>query len=112
MLLSMTRAQRAVSNGMGLALAAFSGVLLGGMFFGGLWWTIRRGIVSTAPALWFFGSLLIRTAAALGGFYAVSQGEWRRLVACLLGFLLARFAVMRKSGTVGALPSSMLRAAP
>jgi F1F0 ATPase subunit 2 len=82
-------------------LAALSGVLLGGIFFGGLWWTTRRGMLSTAPALWFSGSLLIRTIAALGGFYVVSQGEWSRLPACLLGFLLARSVIIRKMRTPG-----------
>lgn len=82
-------------KGLALGLAVLSGVLLGGMFFGGLWWTIRRGMLSTAPALWFSGSLLIRTLAAVGGFYLVSHGEWLRLPACLLGFLLARFVIIR-----------------
>jgi F1F0 ATPase subunit 2 len=93
-----------MSNGLELAPAVICGVLLGVIFFGGLWWTVRRGILSATPALWFFGSLLIRSTTALAGFYAVSQGEWRRLLACLLGFLLARFAVMRVSRTLTALP--------
>jgi F1F0 ATPase subunit 2 len=84
-------------KGLELGLAALGGVLLGGMFFGGLWWTIRRGMLSTAPALWFSGSLLIRTIAVLGGFYSVSRGDWLRLPACLLGFLVARFAIIRKT---------------
>jgi F1F0 ATPase subunit 2 len=86
-------------KGLELGLAALSGILLGGMFFGGLWWTIRRGMLSTTPALWFSGSLLIRTTAALGGFYVVSQGERLRLPACLLGFFLARFMIIRKTRT-------------
>jgi F1F0 ATPase subunit 2 len=88
-----------MSKGLELGLAALSGIVLGVVFFGGLWWTVRRGMLSTAPALWFSGSLLIRTAAALGGFYFVSQGEWQRLSACLLGFLLARFVIIRKTRT-------------
>jgi F1F0 ATPase subunit 2 len=32
---------------------------------------------------------------AVTGFYLVSHGEWRKLVACLAGFLLARIAVTR-----------------
>ena len=88
-------------KGFELGLAALSGVLLGGIFFGGLWWTTRRGMLSTAPALWFSGSLLIRTIAALGGFYVVSQGEWSRLPACLLGFFLARSVIIRKMRTPG-----------
>jgi len=76
-----------------LILAAAGGGALGMIFFGGLYWTIRRGIESKTPALWFSGSLLLRTAVVLIGFYAISGGDWRRLVACLPGFLLARVVV-------------------
>ena len=74
-------------------LALFVGVMLGALFFGGLWWTIRRGISSEWAAVWFLGSLLLRTAITLAGFYFVSRGDWRRLVACLLGFLISRLLV-------------------
>jgi hypothetical protein len=39
---------------------------------------------------------VIRTGVTLGGFYLVSQGHWSRLVACLLGFLIARVLVVRE----------------
>jgi F1F0 ATPase subunit 2 len=86
-----------------LALALLSGVLLGAIFFGGLWWTVRRGLLSPVPALWFSASSLLRTAVALGGFYVVSHGEWRRLLACLLGFFLSRIVVMHVSHKLAAL---------
>ena len=35
------------------------GALLGSIFFGGLWWTVRQG-VCPKPVLWFLGSLLLR----------------------------------------------------
>ncbi len=79
-----------------LALALFGGALLGVFFFGGLWWTVQRGVTSERPALWFLGSLLVRTVLILAGFYLVSQGHWSRLVACLLGFLIARFLVVQR----------------
>jgi F1F0 ATPase subunit 2 len=90
-------------NALVLALAFSSGVLLGIIFFGGLWWTVRRGLLSPTPALWFSASLLVRTGVALGGFYFVSQAEWRRLLACLLGFFLARIVVMQASRKLAAL---------
>ena len=67
-----------------------AGMLLGAIFFGGLWWTVRKGVSSPRPALWFLGSLLLRTSIALAGFYFVSGGHWERLLACLLGFVIAR----------------------
>ncbi|MDR4483622.1 MAG: ATP synthase subunit I [Nitrospirales bacterium] len=78
--------------------ALVTGLLLGGMFFGGLWWTIRKGLSSIQPALWFIGSLLLRTCLTLAGFYVVSDGQWERLLACLLGFTIARPIVTRLSG--------------
>jgi len=79
-----------------LALAFFVGALLGAFFFGGLWWTVQKGVLSARPALWFLGSLLLRTSVTLAGFYFVAQGHWSRLVACLLGFLIARAIVVRR----------------
>ena len=76
-----------------LATAAAAGALLGAFFFGGLWWTVRRAISSDQPALWFFGSLLLRMAITLMGFYFVGQGHWERWLLCLLGFILARLVV-------------------
>jgi F1F0 ATPase subunit 2 len=76
-----------------LLWAALLGVGLGAMFFGGLWWTARRGAASPRPALWFFVSLLLRMALAMAGFYLVAGGRWERMLACLLGFIVARIVV-------------------
>src|SRR5579864_8194595 len=76
-----------------LVLALVTGVLLGAMFFGGLWWTVRKGVSSKQPALWFLGSLLLRTSIAMAGFYFVARGHWERLLVCLLGFIMARLIV-------------------
>jgi F1F0 ATPase subunit 2 len=79
-----------------LALAFFAGALLAMLFFGGLWWTVQKGVTSERPALWFLGSLLLRTSIILAGFYFVSQGHWSRLAICLVGFLIARLIVVRR----------------
>lgn len=76
-----------------LLLAFLAGAALGVLFYGGLWWTVRRGLASPRPALWFLASVLTRTSLTLAGFYGVSGGDWRRLVICLLGFVTARLAV-------------------
>ena len=76
-----------------LVLALVAGLLLGAIFFGGLWWTVRKGVSSQQPALWFFGSLLLRMSIALAGFYFVWRGHWERLLLCLLGFVMARLVV-------------------
>jgi len=82
-----------------LGLAVATGLLLGAIFFGGLWWTVRKGMTSKSPVLLFLGSLLLRTGVVVAGFYAVSDGHWQRLLACLLGFAIARFIVTRLAGS-------------
>jgi F1F0 ATPase subunit 2 len=84
---------------LGTALAG--GVALGGMFFGGLWWTTREGVASPRPVLWFVGSLMVRMSLALTGFYVVTRGDWRGLLLCLLGFVLARQVVIRLTRPLG-----------
>jgi F1F0 ATPase subunit 2 len=76
-----------------LTSAWVAGAVLGAIFFGGLWWTVRKCASSRRPALWFVGSLLLRMGIAVGGFYLVFAGDWKRLIACLAGFVMARLMV-------------------
>ena len=78
-----------------LAQALVAGVGLGAVFFGGLLWTVRKGVSSKQPALWFFSSLVLRTGITLVGFYFVGRGHGERLLVCLLGFIVARLIVTR-----------------
>jgi F1F0 ATPase subunit 2 len=76
-----------------LALAWLAGMALGAVFFGGLWWTVRRGVSSPWAAVWFTGSLLLRMTIVLGGFYLVMGSSWQRLLLCSVGFIMARLGV-------------------
>ena len=76
------------------AIALTVGIFLGSIFFGGLWWTVRKGATSPQPALWFFGSLLLRMTVTMTGFYLIGGHHWERWLLCLAGFVMARFAVM------------------
>jgi F1F0 ATPase subunit 2 len=78
-------------------LVLLAGILLGAIFFGGLWWTVRKGLSARRPALWFGASLLLRTGIALAGFYFVAGVDWKRMLLCLLGFIIARLIVIRLS---------------
>ena len=77
-----------------IILAGSAGLFLGAIFFGGLWWTVRKGVASPRPALWFLGSFLLRMGVVLAGFYFVGGGQWQRLLGCLIGFVVARFLVL------------------
>jgi F1F0 ATPase subunit 2 len=70
-----------------------AGLFLGVIFFGGLWWTVSKGMASPRPALWFIGSLVLRTGIVLAGLYVIAGGAWQRMLMCLLGFVVARFIV-------------------
>lgn len=87
-----------MSETLTLALALAAGVGLGTVFFGGLWWTVRKGVSSKSPALWFLGSLLLRAGIVIAGFYFVSAGHWHRLLLCLMGFAIAHMVVTGLSG--------------
>lgn len=71
-----------------------AGLALGAVFFGGLWWTLRKSLASPRPALWILGSLLTRMSLLLVGLYLVSDGEWQRLLAGLAGVIGARYIVL------------------
>jgi F1F0 ATPase subunit 2 len=73
-----------------MAITIFAGLLLGTFFFGGLWFTVRKGMVAKNPALWFLVSFIIRTAVVLTGFYFIAQSDWKNILFCLGGFLVAR----------------------
>jgi len=90
-----------MNESLALVLAWMAGAGLGATFFGGLWWTVRKGVSSPRPALWFFGSPLLRMGIALVGFYLVGGGHSDRLLLCLLGFAVARPVVTRLTRPAG-----------
>lgn len=77
-----------------------AGMVLGAVFFGGLWYTVRKATVAAHPATWFVVSWLLRTALVLAGIYVVAGDRWQSVLICLIGFLLARVLVFRYTGRV------------
>jgi F1F0 ATPase subunit 2 len=84
-----------MSETSGVLTAVLAGLVLGIVFFGGLWWTVRRALSSGQAAIWLSGSFMARTVITLAGFYFAGQGDWRRMVGCVVGFLGARVCVVR-----------------
>jgi F1F0 ATPase subunit 2 len=83
----------AMNETLALLIDGAVGVVLGLLFFCGLWWTVRKCLSSDRAGAWMLGSLLLRMGIALGGFYLVSNGQLKPLLACLAGFFSARLAV-------------------
>jgi F1F0 ATPase subunit 2 len=80
-----------------LILALIAGIIIGFIFFGGLWLTVKTGVTSKKPALLFIISFVLRTGITLLGFYFVSAGNFKKMVACLIGFTVARFIIKQKT---------------
>jgi len=78
-----------------LIFALLEGVLLGIFFFAGLWWTVRKLNSSKQVPLLFLGSMLLRTGVVMLGFYFILGENWQRLLAGLLGFVIARIIITR-----------------
>ena len=78
-----------------LTLVFFTGVAIGAAFFGGLWWTVLKGVRTRRAALLFLTSFLLRTTFVLIAFYLLGTAHLDRLAACLLGFVLGRVLIVR-----------------
>ncbi len=80
-----------------MIIALLTGIALGFLFFGGLWFTVKKAIESKIPALWFLGSFVLRMGIVLAGFYIVIQADNNWLIGLigLSGFVVARYFVLR-----------------
>lgn len=78
-----------------MIIALISGIILGMIFFGGLWFTVKKTLESSYAAIWILTSSLMRTVIVLTGFYYVAQGNCQRLLLAVAGFIVARFLVLR-----------------
>jgi F1F0 ATPase subunit 2 len=79
-----------------LLVAFFVGMGAGVFYFGGLWWTVRRLPSARHPALLTLGSFFVRTGLSLAAFYFASGGQWQRILASLLGFIIVRVFLVRR----------------
>lgn len=70
--------------------ALAGGIGLGIFYFGGLWLTIQYLPDTRRPGVLTLGSFLVRMGVILTGFYLLMDGQWERLLICLVGFLGTR----------------------
>ncbi|MHA4811401.1 N-ATPase subunit AtpR [Flavitalea flava] len=78
-----------------MILSFAGGILLGIIFFGGLWFTVKKVVASKMPALWILTSFILRISSTLFGFYFIGSSNWQRLLLCTIGFIIARSIVLR-----------------
>ncbi|QOW11814.1 ATP synthase subunit I [Kaistella flava (ex Peng et al. 2021)] len=77
-----------------MILVFLTGALLGIIFFGGLWFTVKKSVNAKLPALLIMSSLFLRMSITVIGFYLIGNNNWQRLLLCLLGFIAARSLVL------------------
>ncbi len=78
------------------ALPLAAGLVLGLVYFGGLWMTVRHVVHSRNPGTVLLASWLARTALVLGGLWLVSSGRLQAILAFMIGFLIARFMLIAR----------------
>ena len=87
-----------MSDAVRLLLACSAGLLLGLAFFWGLWLTVSGLDRAEHPVRRVLSSLLLRFGLVIGGFYLLAGlGSWQTVVAAAVGFVLARFLVIRRT---------------
>lgn len=80
----------------GLVIGLLWGLVLGGLYFGSLWWTVQRLPDATHPHRWFWASVGVRVTVVLPSFLAVVYiGNALVLLSALLGFAHARWIAVR-----------------
>jgi len=81
-----------------LILCFMVGAAIGAIYFAGLWETVRKLSETNKPFRRVVLSFALRMILLISGFYLVMQGEWERLVAAMIGLILAREFLVRKLG--------------
>ena len=79
-----------------LILPLVTGVALGTLYFGGLWLTVQKVSSTAYPGLLMIGSFFMRIGILLITFYWLIMSSWTFLAVGLVGFLLARTALIHR----------------
>jgi F1F0 ATPase subunit 2 len=79
-------------------LSFLAGILAGGLYFGGLWYTVRQLPTARQPALLLLGSFALRLGLLLGAIYLLASAHWSNLFSAMGGVLLARTLLIRRWG--------------
>jgi F1F0 ATPase subunit 2 len=72
------------------------GSVLGFIYFGGLWLTVRRLATVKHQAILMLGSFVVRNALMVIGFLPVIKQGWQYALICLAGFTVVRFIMIRR----------------
>lgn len=85
------------------------GGLIGWIYFAGLWETVKRLPEAHSPHGLMILSFAARTLFTLGGFFILADGQWERMTAVFLGFLIVRIILVRSLGRIPMPPGRVTR---
>ncbi|MBN1848161.1 MAG: ATP synthase subunit I [Deltaproteobacteria bacterium] len=66
------------------------GLGVGGIYFSGLWWTVKRLPRVRRQGIWLINSMVVRLLFLLAAFYWIMDGKWQNLLTGLFGFMMMR----------------------
>jgi F1F0 ATPase subunit 2 len=78
-----------------LTFAFLSGSALGFMFYGGLWFTVRKVVATKRQPFWLSASLFVRILITFVGFFIICGANNMSFAACIAGFVFARLVVLK-----------------
>lgn len=82
-----------------LALGLMVGIMAGGVFFGGLRWTLARMVKTKRVLLLMVSSFLLRSAAVVGLLVVAVDGRLARVLGALFGILAIRTILIARART-------------
>ena len=88
-----------------LLIPLLIGIILGTLYFGGLWLTVQKINSAMHPALWMFISFIIRIGVLLITFYWLVMVNWAYLAVAFIGFLIARSVFIQRFKPVERYPA-------
>ena len=89
-----------------MIIAFIVGILVGSLFFGGLYLTVKKLTSLKYPALFMILSLIVRLVILAGGIYLIMDGGIKNVLSAMAGIILVRFVMIAKLGK--ALPNETI----
>ncbi|MBD3270915.1 MAG: hypothetical protein GF384_00070 [Elusimicrobia bacterium] len=92
----LLRRNETVNNALSMLLLFFTGIMLGVLYFGGLWLTIQL-VASGGNRMRIAAvSYVLRlTVVGLCLFFILKTGLWLLIIPCLIGFVTSRMIMIR-----------------
>lgn len=74
-------------------IAFFIGIILGILYFGGLYLTVQKINTVKTPALLMTLSLILRMGLLIGAFFYIAKSGFKDILFALVGVILARLVM-------------------